>query len=89
MSYNLGPNIDVHDPNVKLKKAQEFIDDGDKVKMVMKLRGREIPNGKMFIDQINMMVKKLQNTKFDSANPKQAGNRILAVICKDNDAKNS
>ena len=60
MSYNLGPNIDVHDPNVKLKKAQEFIDDGDKVKMVMKLRGREIPNGKMFIDQINMMVKNFQ-----------------------------
>ena len=82
------PNIDIHDLNVKLKKAQEFIDDGDKVKMVMKLRGREIPNGKMFIDQINMMVKKLQNTKFDST-PKQAGNRILAVICKDNDAKNS
>ena len=82
------PNIDVHDLNVKLKKAQEFINDGDKVKMVMKLRGREIPNGKMFVDQVNMMVKKLENTKFDSP-PKQAGNRILAVICKDIDAKNS
>ena len=44
------PNIDVHDLNVKLKKAQEFIDDGDKVKIVMRLRGREIPNGKMFVD---------------------------------------
>ena len=54
----------------------------------MKLRGREIPNGRMFIDQINMMVKKIQNSKFDSI-PKQAGNRILAVICKDNDAKKS
>ena len=41
---------------------------------------------RMFIDQINMMVKKLEHTKFDST-PKQAGNRILAVICKDNDAK--
>lgn len=82
------PNIDVHDLNVKLKKAQEFIDDGDKVKIVMKLRGREIPNGKMFIDQINMMVKKLQITKYDSP-PKQAGNRIIAVICKDADAKKS
>ena len=78
----------MHDLNVKLKKAQEFIDDGDKVKIVMKLRGREIPNGRMFIDQINMMVKKIQNSKFDSI-PKQAGNRILAVICKDNDAKKS
>ena len=42
MNYNSRPNIDVHDLNVKLKKAQEFINDGDKVKMVMKLRGREI-----------------------------------------------
>ena len=82
------PNIDVHDLNVKLKKAQEFIDDGDKVKIVMKLRGREIPNGQMFIDQVNMMVKKLQSTKYDST-PKQAGNKILAVICKDSDTKNS
>ncbi len=82
------PNIDVHDLNVKLKKAQEFIDDGDKVKIVMRLRGREIPNGKMFIDQINMMVKKLEQTKYDSP-PKQAGNRIIAVICKDADAKKS
>ena len=82
------PNIDVHDLNVKLKKAQEFIDDGDKVKIVMKLRGREIPNGRMFIDQINMMVKKLNNTKFDSL-PKQAGNRIIAVICKEGDVKKS
>ncbi len=82
------PNIDVHDLNVKLKKAQEFIDDGDKVKIVMKLRGREIPNGQMFIDQVNMMVKKLEHTKFDST-PKQNGNKIFAVICKDNDAKNS
>lgn len=82
------PNIDVHDLNVKLKKAQEFINDGDKVKIVMKLRGREIPNGQMFIDQIKMMIKQLQNTKFDS-NPKQAGNRIIAVICKDGDAKSS
>ena len=82
------PNIDVHDLNVKLKKAQEFIDDGDKVKIVMRLRGREIPNGRMFIDQINMMVKKLEQTKYDSP-PKQAGNRIIAVICKDADAKKS
>ena len=82
------PNIDVHDLNVKLKKAQEFIDGGDKVKIVMKLRGREIPNGQMFIDQVNMMIKQLKNTKFDSF-PKQAGNRIFAVITKDNDAKKS
>ena len=82
------PNIDVHDLNVKLKKAQEFIDDGDKVKIVMKLRGREIPNGRMFVDQVTMIIKQLSNTKFDSE-PKQTGNRILAVVCKDNDAKKS
>ena len=78
----------MHDLNVKLKKAQEFIDDGDKVKIVMRLRGREIPNGKMFVDQVNTIVKKLNNTKFDSP-PKQAGNKILAVICKDGDVKKS
>ena len=82
------PATGIGDLKVKAKKVQEFIDDGDKVKIVMKLRGREIPNGQMFIDQVNMMMKKLQHTKFDST-PKQNGNKIFAVICKDNDAKNS
>jgi len=38
----LSPNIDEHDIQVKVKKAIEFLKDGDKVKVSIRFRGREI-----------------------------------------------
>lgn len=38
----LSPNIDDHDVNVKLKKALEFLQHGDKVKVSIRFRGREL-----------------------------------------------
>ncbi|MCL2351866.1 MAG: translation initiation factor IF-3 [Firmicutes bacterium] len=38
----LSPNIDTHDINVKVKKAIEFLSTGDKVKITIRFRGREI-----------------------------------------------
>jgi len=38
----LSPNIDTHDVNVKIKKAKEFLKNGDKVKISVRFRGREM-----------------------------------------------
>jgi len=38
----LSPNIDIHDINVKVKKAIEFLKAGDKVKVTIRFRGREL-----------------------------------------------
>jgi len=38
----LSPNIDTHDVNVKVKKATEFLKNGDKVKITVRFRGREL-----------------------------------------------
>jgi len=38
----LSPNIDKHDVDVKIKKATEFLTDGDKVKISIRFRGREM-----------------------------------------------
>jgi len=38
----LSPNIDKHDVDVKMKKAIEFLKDGDKVKISIRFRGREM-----------------------------------------------
>lgn len=38
----LSPNIDVHDVNVKMKKTLEFLQHGDKVKISIRFRGREL-----------------------------------------------
>src|SRR3546814_987727 len=36
------PNIDDHDFDVKMKKVFDFLEEGDKVKMTMRFRGREM-----------------------------------------------
>lgn len=36
------PNIDDHDYNVKIKAARRFLEDGDKVKVTLRFRGREM-----------------------------------------------
>lgn len=38
----LSPNIDTHDINVKVRKATEFLKSGDKVKIIIRFRGREL-----------------------------------------------
>ena len=38
----LSPSIDTHDVQVKVKKANEFLKDGDKVKISIRFRGREM-----------------------------------------------
>lgn len=38
----LRPTTDSNDINIKAKRAQGFLDDGDKVKIIMKFKGREI-----------------------------------------------
>ena len=38
----LSPNIDTHDLNVKAKRANDFLSKGDKVKVTVRFRGREL-----------------------------------------------
>src|SRR3989344_4467782 len=37
-----GPFIDDHDLDIKIKKVREFLEDGDKVRFVVRFRGREM-----------------------------------------------
>lgn len=51
----LRPVTDHHDVQIKAKRAKEFIEDGDRVKVVVKFRGRELSHrdmGKQVIDNL-------------------------------------
>ncbi|XP_052887057.1 translation initiation factor IF3-4, chloroplastic-like [Gossypium arboreum] len=41
LDQQLGYNIDQHDYSVRLKAARKFLNDGDKVKVIVNLKGRE------------------------------------------------
>ena len=77
------PNICEHDLHIKLKHAQEFLDNGAKVKITIQMRGRENSNSsevfKHFKEAIDSFLK---NFKYDSP-LLLSGTRIVGVLFKD------
>ncbi|KAJ0746847.1 putative translation initiation factor 3 [Helianthus annuus] len=49
----MGYNIDVHDYSVRLRAAQKFLKDGDKVKVIVNLKGRQNEFRKIAIELLN------------------------------------
>ena len=52
----LRPNIDEHDFNVKLKNALRFVEEGNKVKVTIMFRGRELSHpelGRVVLDRVS------------------------------------
>ena len=77
------PNIGENDLLIKLNHAQEFLDNGCKVKITIQMRGRENSNSsevfKFFKEAIE---EHLVNFKYDS-NLALNGNRIIGLLYKD------
>ncbi len=51
----MSPNIEQHDLNVRINQGRTFIQDGDKIKVSVRFRGREIAhqeNGRVILEQI-------------------------------------
>ena len=48
------PNIDDHDYETKMKKVHDFIGDGDKVKITLRFRGRELSHQQLGMNLLQM-----------------------------------
>ncbi len=75
------PGIDSGDLNTKLKRAEKFIGQGDKIKMVMQFRGREMAFKQAGLDKFKEIIG--QVTEFGAvveSDPKMMGNRIIAIV---------
>lgn len=75
------PTIGVGDIKVKVKKINEFLTQGHKVKLVMQMRGREIGMKDFCNGQYQNFVSFLENFEYDSP-PKWQGNKVLAILKK-------
>ena len=77
------PNICEHDLLIKLKHAQEFLNDGAKVKITVQMRGRENSNSSEVFKHFKKAIDSyLENFKYDS-HLALNGNRIIGVLFKD------
>ena len=74
------PNIDDHDYDVKMRNVSRFIEDGDKVKVTLRFRGRELSH-----QQLDMnLLKRVQDDTAEIAKveawPRMEGRQMLMVI---------
>ena len=74
------PGIDVHDYNVKLKKVHQFIGNGDKVKMTIRFRGREMAHQELGMDVLHRVAEEMKETAKIEARPKIEGRQMIMVI---------
>ena len=74
------PSTDVGDYNIKLKKIKSFILDGDKTKISVRFRGREILNSDMGLNLLNRLRDELENIAQVDQEPSLEGRQLLMVL---------
>ena len=74
------PSTDVGDYNIKLKKIKSFILDGDKTKISVRFRGREILNSDMGLDLLNRLRDELEDVAQVDQEPSLEGRQLLMIL---------
>ncbi len=74
------PNIDIHDYEVKMRSVYRFLEEGDKVKVTMRFRGREMAHQELGM-QVLMKVRDEtdENAKVESL-PRLEGRQMTMVL---------
>lgn len=76
----LRPNIEDHDFDVKKKNAQRFLEDGDKVKVTIMFRGRELSHpelGRQILVRMAAELKDIANVERDA---KLEGKNMIMIL---------
>jgi len=74
------PGIDTHDYDVKMKKIREFIAEGDKVKVTIRFRGREVAHQDLGMAVLERVVTEMEEDAKIEARPKMEGRQMIMVI---------
>ncbi len=73
------PKIDQHDLDVKLKKAREFLEEGNKVRVRLRLRGREMGKPELVTSLVERIKEKLQDIA-EIESPMKVEGRIGVMV---------
>ena len=74
------PSTDVGDYEIKLKKIKSFILDGDKTKISIRFRGREILNSNLGLNLLDKIKAELQDIAQVDNEPSLEGRQLLMVL---------
>ncbi len=76
------PNIEEHDFGFKSKNARKFLEDGNKVKITVRFRGREVNNIKMGEDVLDKFTEALEDIAVVEKKPKLEGRNMFIMLSK-------
>ena len=76
----LRPGIEEHDFNVKFKNAVRFLEDGDKVKVTIMFRGRELSHPELGEVLLNKMAAQLKEMAVVERQPKLEGKNMIMIV---------
>ena len=76
----LSMTIDIGDLNVKAKKALEFLEEGNKVKVSIKMRGRQMAHSSMGVDVMHRLFGVLGGKATMDKNPATEGRNIIMIL---------
>ena len=76
------PNIEEHDFGFKAKNARKFLEDGNKVKITVRFRGRELNNTKLGEQVLNQFIDDLEDISVVEKKPKLEGKNMFIILAK-------
>ncbi len=74
------PNIDQHDYDVKMRSIQRFIAEGDKVKVTMRFRGREMVHQEIGLKVLDRVRDQLDEVAKVEQFPKLEGRQMIMIV---------
>jgi translation initiation factor IF-3 len=74
------PNIDTHDYDVKMKAMNRFFEEGDKVKVTLKFRGREMAHQELGMKLLMQVKEDTLTIAKVEAEPKLEGRQMMMVL---------
>ncbi|MBR4261508.1 MAG: translation initiation factor IF-3 [Clostridia bacterium] len=76
------PNIEQHDFEFKAKNARKFIEDGNKVKITVRFRGRELNYVKLGEEVLNEFIENLSDVATPEKKPVLEGKNMFIILAK-------
>ena len=74
------PGTDIGDYNIKLKKLIEFLEEGDKTKVTIRFKGREMAHRELGMEMLKRVEKDLEEYGSVEQFPKMEGRQLIMVI---------
>lgn len=74
------PNIDTHDYDVKMRAVEKFLGEGDKVKVTLRFRGREMAHQELGMQLLERVREQISEIAKVEAEPKLEGRQMMMVV---------